>query len=359
MFATEKFDLVFFGKILRGEKYMALIVNNQVQAQLPALTPEVCHEYAKSLANPRNIKPAHNLSTIGRAVWLISIQFKNLCNPDKIAKELEQLHKDGKLYASDLRWINRNAVVRCDFFSKQDIDEAIHHTVLPHNKVAIAALAHLKTASTPPSSPIHCGGPNPPSPINIDAPNPPSPINIDAPNPPSPIVVPRFPQAIRKNSGIWRRESAKARKLPTPAQRRDNRTTQAMFLSPQKLEAAQILSHLNIFPPKMPDIEHVRTICLRLNDASKKNALAIFQKLPLMSQLYILEVIDDKHVEPFIKEMRESYITLSELGDDRKQYGNTPPEIRHRFFAYLEINKVDPVVSARYNRLIEALTPPA
>jgi hypothetical protein len=356
MFPTEKIEFVFFGKILRGEKYMALIVHNQAQAQLPVLTPEVCHDFAKNLANPRNIKPSHNLSTIGRAVWLIAVQFKNFGNPDRIARELANLHSDGKLYASDLRWVRRDAVVKCDFFSKEDIEEAIHHTILPHNKVAIAALAHIKTALTPRSSPIiRCPGPspiiNPPSP----RPNPPSPVV----NPPSPIVVDRVPQGIRRKSIIWRRESIEAQQLPTPANRRANISNQALALNRDSLVPAEVLNVLDIEPPEMPIIGHVRTVGLRLDRSTREDALECFKALPLMSQLYVLEVIKDDYVDSFIQEMRESYITLSELATSFKQNGMTPTEVRFRFFAYLEGNKDDAVVSARYKRLIEALTPPA
>jgi hypothetical protein len=300
---------------------MALIVNNQAQAPVQVITPETCHHYATTLANPRNIKPIHHPFALGRAAWLIGMQIAKLGNPDAIANELRQLHITNQLATSDLRWIRSKAIVKCDFFPKAALDEAIHYTILPHNKVPLAALAQLKGGGGGGGG----GG----------------------------EVVPRVPQSVRRDSIIWKRESEEALKLPTVEDRRKNSKQDTPAIN--SLDGVNIHALLDIETPGMPIRENVVAIGRLLDNSPKEVALESFKTLPLMSQLYVLEVIKDEYVDSFIEEMRESYITLSYLKKSLENNKMTPTEMRFRFIAYLEQNEANPNVHNRYKKLLAAL----
>lgn len=287
------------------------------QAQVPEnITGEWCHAYSKALENPRNIKPTFSFANVRRFVWARYFEFLHVGNVVRIAQELKQLYKDEKLTAQDIHFFRRDVVRLCTFLSKEAMQEATHHTALTHIKNALAKLALSK-----------------------------------------PPILPE----IRDTSYLYRAERARANGLPTPQERRETGAgaAGALVLNAGRLVPLEFLNILDLEPPLMPNFEHVKLLGQRLNSSKLEDVLRLFKELPLMPQLFLLEVIKEEYVDPIIHDIRENYLALSIRSDDDLQNGMSPAQVRHRFFAYLKINQNDPEVGRKYRKLIKALTPRA
>ena len=126
-----------------------------------------------------------------------------------------------------------------------------------------------------------------------------------------------------------------------------------LFRTRTELSIAEMLSFL--------DVKYEYDYKLALKDGKKAEVLKVLGDLPIMAQLALLEVISDEYVDLVVEDMKESYIHMNNFNDSDKEKGNglTVMQVRYTIFTYLEVNKDDAVVGARYKKLIDALDPKA
>jgi hypothetical protein len=287
---------------------MGPVGQNQLQVQ--QLDTAHCQKYVADLPNPNGVQP-RKFQNLRNIVWAVGVQLKNFCNPERIAQELEMLHNQqgqDKLRAADLGWFPKAVLERCHFFRKEEIDETIHDTTLPHNKILMAWLSLNR---------------------------------------------------------VYQIAYNAAQDFPTPQDRRDHGADAIAYYDPQRLKASTFERHLDFTPPQMPLYGHVQALAKFLNHHLQNPALSVdalkcFSSLKLISQLYLLEVINANFVDTFVDIMKDQYSNLRQRDASYRENGLNPTELVYRFYAYLDIHKddVDVVVSERYRKLLAKLQTP-
>jgi len=326
------------------------VVANQAQPAL--ITPEKCHAYTTSLPNPRNLKPTFSFDNICRFMWARYFEFVNGGNAKKIAEELKKLYEanNKSLTAEDIHFFSKRVIKHCDFVSKEDANEAIHRTPLKHIQQQFSKIALSKQDQVPP------------------------------PPPPPPLILPE----IRRDSLTYERQMDYVKAIiPSPQQRRNNgQGIREFALTPDSLVAKEFLDVLDIQPEqyipgtsrlklirdRAPNRDHVRLLGKRLDNSSEVDVLTLCKKFGLMPNLFLLEVVKEEHVDALIREIRESYLVLSNTAKNVRHNGMTVTQERYRFVAYLDHHKTRLSVSSdledrrlgeRYQKIIRALDPKA
>ncbi|MDB6080782.1 MAG: hypothetical protein JWO53_54 [Chlamydiia bacterium] len=174
---------------------------------------------------------------------------------------------------------------------------------------------------------------------------------IEADDPLSPINEEEQKHILPK---ITKSSIQAAKELPTPKQRRKNRAS-SQFMQPSitidssRFKGMDFIPYLEIEPPAMPVYDYVGILASALDNALKDKTLKLLEALPLMSQLFLLEVMEN-YQDELIDLMVTSFYGRGDKGQELTVHE------RSKFFTYLNLyQKKDPTVSSCYAQLIKEI----